>query len=58
MSEVAQGWDNAPAESFFDSLKKERTHYENYQTRQEARASLFEYIEVIYNNQRLHASLG
>jgi putative transposase len=58
MSEVAQCWDNAPAESFFASLKKELTHPEDYQTRKEARASIFEYIEVFYNNQRLHSSLG
>jgi putative transposase len=58
MSGVGQCWDNAPAESFFASLKKELTHHEDYQTREEARASLFEYIEVFYNNQRLHSSLG
>ena len=58
MSEVGQCWDNAPAESFFASLKKELTHHEDYQTRAEARASIFEYIEVFYNNQRLHSSLG
>jgi len=58
MSEVAQCWDNAPAGSFFASLKKELTHHEDYQTREEARASIFEYIEVFYNNQRLHYSLG
>jgi putative transposase len=58
MSGVAQCWDNAPAESFFASLKKELVHHEDYQTREEARASIFEYIEVFYNNQRLHSSLG
>jgi transposase InsO family protein len=58
MSGVGQCWDNAPAESFFASLKKELTHHEDYQTRQEARASIFEFIEVFYNNQRLHSSLG
>lgn len=58
MSGVGQCWDNAPAESFFASLKKELTHHEDYQTRQEARASIFEYIEVFYNNQRLHSTLG
>jgi transposase InsO family protein len=58
MSGVGQCWDNAPAESFFASLKKELTHHEDYQTRQQARASIFEYIEVFYNNQRLHSSLG
>jgi putative transposase len=58
MSEVGQCWDNAPAESFFATLKKELIHDEDYQTRDEARASIFEYIEVFYNNQRLHSSLG
>jgi len=58
MSGVGQCWDNAPAESFFASLKKELTHHEDYQTRAEARTSIFEYIEVFYNQQRLHSSLG
>jgi putative transposase len=58
MSGVAQCWDNAPAESFFASLKKELVHHEDYQTREEARASIFEYIEAFSNNQRLHSSLG
>jgi transposase InsO family protein len=58
MSEVGQCWDNAPAESFFATLKKELTHDEDYRTREEARASIFEYIEVFYNTQRLHSSLG
>lgn len=58
MSEVGQCWDNAPAESFFASLKKELTHHENYQTRQQAKASIFEYIEVFYNRQRRHSKLG
>jgi putative transposase len=58
MSEVGQCWDNAPAESFFATLKKELVHHEDYKTRQEARASIFEYVEVFYNNQRLHSSLG
>ena len=58
MSEVGQCWDNAPAESFFATLKKELVHHEQYATRAEARASIFEYIEVFYNRQRLHSSLG
>lgn len=58
MSGVGQCWDNAPMESFFASLKKELVHHEDYQTRTEARVSLFEFIEVFYNNQRLHSSLG
>ena len=58
MSRRADCWENAPMESFFASLKKELVHHEDYQTRAEARASIFEYIEVFYNNQRLHSSLG
>jgi len=58
MSGVAQCWDNAPVESFFASLKKEPVHHEKYTTRQEARASIFEYIEAFYNRVRRHSSLG
>ena len=58
MSEVGQCWDNAPAESFFATLKKELVHDEDYQSREQARASIFEFVEVFYNNQRLHSSLG
>lgn len=58
MSEVGQCWDNAPAESFFATLKKELVHDEDYQTRAEATASIFEYIEVFYNRQRRHSTLG
>lgn len=58
MSEVGQCWDNAPAESFFATLKKGLVHDEDYRTREEARASIFEYIEAFYSNQRLHSSLG
>jgi hypothetical protein len=58
MSGVGQCWDNAPMESFFASLKKELTHHEDYQTRAEAMASIFEYIEVFYNQRRRHTSLG
>lgn len=58
MSEVGQCWDNAPVESFFGTLKRELVHQEKYATRAEARASIFEYIEVFYNRERLHSSLG
>jgi putative transposase len=58
MSRRANCWDNAPMESFFASLKKELTHDEDYATREEARASLFEYIEVFFNRVRRHSSLG
>lgn len=58
MSGVGQCWDNAPMESFFASLKKELTHHEDYQSRAEARASIFEYIEVFYNHTRRHSALS
>jgi len=58
MSRRANCWDNAPMESFFASLKKELVHHEDYRTRKEAKASIFEYIEVFYNRQRRHSTLG
>lgn len=58
MSRRANCWDNSPMESFFASLKKELVHHEDYQTREEAHASIFEYIEVFYNRQRRHSTLG
>ncbi len=58
MSGVGQCWDNAPMESFFATLKKELIHDADYQTRPEARASIFEYIEAFYNPKRRHSALG
>jgi len=58
MSGVGQCWDNAPMESFFASLKKELVNHEDYETREEAKTSLFEYVEVFYNHKRIHSSLG
>ena len=58
MSAKGDCWDNACAESFWATLKKELVHHEQYATRDEARQSIFEYIEVFYNRQRLHSSLG
>jgi putative transposase len=58
MSRRGNCWDNAPMESFFASLKKELVHHEDYQTRAEARTSVFEYIEVFYNRVRRHSALG
>ena len=58
MSRRGNCWDNAAMESFFASLKKELVHYEDYATRAEARASIFEYIEAFYNRVRRHSSLG
>jgi putative transposase len=57
MSRKANCWDNAPTESLVATIKKELVHHECYATRQEARRSLFEYIEVFYNRQRLHSAL-
>ena len=58
MSGVAQCWDNAPVESFFASLKRELVHDEKYTAREQAKASIFEYIETFYNRVRRHSSLG
>jgi transposase InsO family protein len=58
MSRRGDCWDNAPMESFFATLKKELVHGEDYQTREEARASIFEYIEAFYNPVRRHSRLG
>ena len=58
MSRRGNCWDNAPMESFFASLKKELVHDEDYATRDEATASIFEYIEVFYNRVRRHSTLG
>ena len=58
MSRRGNGWDNAPMGSFFASLKKELVHDEDYTTRDEATASIFEYIETFDNRVRRHSSLG
>ncbi len=58
MSRKGNCWDNAAMESFFGTLKQELVHRQTYGTREEARRSLFEYIEVFYNRQRLHSTLG
>jgi putative transposase len=57
MSRKGNCWDNAVAESFFHTLKTELVHHEDYRTRDAARASIFEYIEVFYNRQRRHSHL-
>lgn len=58
MSRRANCWDNAVAESFFSSLKKERIKKRIYKTRDLARADIFDYIEVFYNRKRRHSHLG
>lgn len=58
MSRTGNCWDNAVTESFFSTTKREWIHHVSYATREEVRRSLFEYIEVFYNRQRLHSTLG
>jgi putative transposase len=58
MSGKGDCWDNAAMESFWSTLKTELVHHEKYATREQARQSIFEYIEVFYNRKRLHSSLG
>jgi len=58
MSRKGECYDNAVAESFFGSLKRELVDDEDYRTREQAKQSLFEYIEVFYNRQRRHSYLG
>jgi transposase InsO family protein len=58
MSGKGDCWDNAAMESFWGTLKTELVNHEHYQTREQARASIFEYVEVFYNRHRLHSSLG
>jgi putative transposase len=58
MSRRGNCWDNAVAESFFSSLKKERIRRKVYRTRDLAKADIFEYIEMFYNRIRRHSHLG
>jgi putative transposase len=57
MSRKGNCWDNAPMESWFNSLKNERVFHRRYATRAEAKADLFDYIEVFYNRKRRHSGL-
>lgn len=58
MSRKGECLDNAVAESFFGTLKTELVTHEDYRTKEEARKSLFEYIELFYNRRRRHSFLG
>lgn len=58
MSRKGNCYDNAVVESFFSTLKNELVHERDYYTREEAQAEVFEFIEVFYNRQRLHQTLG
>jgi putative transposase len=57
MSRTANCWDNAAIESFFATLKKEWTYRKQFQSRIQARQTVFEYIECFYNRVRLHSTL-
>ncbi len=58
MSRTGNCWDNAAMESFFSSLKTERTARKTYRTRDQARADVFDYIERFYNPKRRHSTIG
>ncbi len=58
MSRSGNVWDNAAMESFFSSLKTERTARKTYRTRDQARADVFDYIERFYNPKRRHSTIG
>ena len=58
MSSTGNCYDNAMAESFFATLKKGHVFWQRFQTKEEARRVLFEYLEVFYNRVRRHSSLG
>lgn len=58
MSAKGNAYDNAVAESFFSNLKNELTHHCDFPTRDAARAAIFDYIELFYNRQRRHQTLG
>ena len=58
MSRSGNVWDNAAMESFFSSLKTERTTRRIYRTREDAKADVFDYIERFYNPKRRHSTIG
>ncbi|HIB94074.1 MAG TPA: IS3 family transposase, partial [Candidatus Lambdaproteobacteria bacterium] len=56
MSRKGNCWDNAVSESFFHTLKTELTHHRRFKSREEAKAEIFEYIEIFYNKIRMHSA--
>ena len=58
MGRTGSCYDNAVTESFFHTLKTEHLYFNHYETRQDARTSIFDYIETFYNQRRLHSTLG
>lgn len=58
MSGTGNCYDNAAIESFYHTLKTEHIYFEHYETREQAKQSIFEWIEIFYNRQRRHSTLG
>lgn len=58
MGSKGTAYDNAVAESFFSNLKNELVHHADFLNRESARAAIFSYIELFYNRQRIHQTLG
>jgi putative transposase len=58
MSGTGNCYDNAAMESFFHTLKTEHIYFESYVTREQAKQSIFEYVEIFYNRKRSHSTLG
>lgn len=58
MSRKGNCWDNAVAESFFKTMKTEMVHHKEFNTREHAKLAVFEYIEIWYNRERRHSTLG
>ena len=58
MSRKGDCWDNVPMESFFATLKTELIYGEQLKTQEEVKIRIFEYIEMFYNRERRHSSLG
>ena len=58
MSRRANCWDNSAMESFFKTLKVERTHLLRYDTRALAKLDIVDWIEGFYNHSRMHSSIG
>ena len=58
MSRKGNCWDNAPMEAFWGKMKYEWLYEQRFKTRDEARAAVFEYVEIFHNRQRLHESNG
>jgi putative transposase len=57
-SRRANCWDNACVESFFHTLKTEMIYHEDFETREQARRAIFEWVEVFYNRERIHSTLN